>query len=160
MAYDTKCLKMFKWLEKLANHEAAYCKDHVKQVTDICMFCGSLYATNEVILAKVDYDSFRKMSDYTWSRVTDYVDEKGYLLLFPRIEERRAFKNDRIFDDMFLKQCNPCYVGFDPRVIKDALKPFEIYKLKPAIATGRDRLMFSAHDKEVSIKVLVMGMKR
>ena len=160
MAYDTKRLKMFKWLQSLADHDAAYCKNCFKNITDICVFCGSLYATNEIVLAKVDYPEFEHLSDWEWGYVSKYVDDDGYLLEVPEvIKHSRVFKNDRIFDDMFLNKSTSSYVNFNPKVIHDALKPFEIYCLKPSVTTGREKMQFSAHDKEVSIRVLMMGMR-
>lgn len=55
MAYDTKRLKAFKWLEGLATNKARYSKDAWNQIPDILTIYGRVYATNGIILASVEY---------------------------------------------------------------------------------------------------------
>ena len=164
MAYDAKRLQTFKWLEKLSHNEAPYLKkikDFINPIQDICVYCGSIYATNDIILAKINYPEFEHLSDWEWSKVVAYTDDDNMLLEFPKLALRnKQFLNDRIFDDAFPGSWNnACYTCFDPRVMKDALKPFEINRINPELTTERDRVMFSGHNKDVSMRVLMMGVR-
>lgn len=162
MAYDTKRLQTFKWLEKIAAGKAGYCKGVYNSIHDICVFCGSIYATNGILLVKLDYPEFEHLSDYTWSKVTRFCDDYsglGLLLEVPEIEERQPFKDDRIFDKMFINVNEPTHCTFNPRVIEDALKVFKINGSNVTVSTSRNMMEFSGHTKDISIRCLIMGMR-
>ena len=88
MAFDNKRLQTFKWLERTCQNSAQYSKRVYNSFHDILVFCGSLYATNGIILAKVDYPEFEHLSDGEWSRILRYVDDDGLLLETPETSLR------------------------------------------------------------------------
>lgn len=160
MSYDTKRLKLFKWLEDLALGRAVYAKGAIG-LDGIHVFSGNIYASNGIILAKVNYPEFEHMSDDIWSTVEGYTDSKGYLLHTPIVVEKsKQPKNNRWLDDMFLNSVYPEEFPFNPRVMEDALKPFKIYGINPILAVGNGKLELLGHNREVSIKILMMGIRK
>lgn len=162
MAFDDKRLKMMKWLEHIAKDNVSYAKGCYRSFTDILTIYGRLYATNGIILAEIQYPEFEHISDNDFFMyVTRYKDDDGYLLEYPELAEYERKLRPRIFVDMFPDaHFYDSGFKFDTKVIKDALKPFEIYKLSPSMCIDGDRCMLSAHDKDVSMRVLLMGVKR
>ena len=160
MSYDTKRLKMFKWLEDLALSRAVYAKG-VTGLDGIHVFSGNIYASNGIVLAKVNYPEFEDLSEDVWSTVECYADSKGYLLFEPLVVEKaKQPKNNRWLDEMFLNSVYPEEFPFNPRVMKDALKPFEIHGINPILAVGNGKAELAGHNREVSIRVLMMGVRR
>ena len=150
MAYDSRQLKTFKWLESIAK----------ESTFPIMVYCGSLYATDRYILAKVDYPEFFHLSDWEWSRVTDYFDDDGFLLEEPKIEPMpRQFTNNRIFDDMFIDKLSIFDCRFNPKFMRKALKVFEINRINPNLYTSGEKVELAGHNNDVSIKVMFMGMR-
>lgn len=161
MAYNEKRLRMFKWLEHIAMHQASYCKGFgYRRFADVLTIYGRFYATNGIILAEISYPEFDHVSDYGWMKVISYTDEKGYLAKTPQLAEYDGVMRDSIFADQFIKVCEDYENGFsfNPKVLKDALKPFEIYGINPVMYVSGGKCELSGHDKEVSIRVLFMGV--
>lgn len=152
MAFDSKRLRTFKWLESI-------CSKKKENLSKIFVYCGSLYATDEIILAKINYPEFEHVSDYEWSHVSKYADDDGKLLPAFETADCRQFTNDRIFDDMFIKELHRPEVGFDPKYMRLALKPFEINKIIPSIAFNEYKFELTGHNRDVSIRVLFMGTR-
>lgn len=150
MAYDSRQLKTFKWLESIAK-ESTY---------PIMVYCGSIYATDRYMLARVNYPEFYHLSDWEWSRVSRYFDDEGYLLREPEIEPMaRQFTNNRIFDDMFINKLSLFDCKFDPKYMRKALKVFEINRINPNLYTTGEKVELAGHNNDVSIKVMFMGMR-
>ena len=163
MAYDSKRLQMFKWLEKVALQKASYAKGvFTGRINEILTIYGDLYATNGILLAQIDYPEFEHISDFGWMKVARYVDDNGYLLETPELAETERNFRDRMFVDMFIDKWEvSCGFAFDPKVMKDALKPFEIYGITPNICIYSEyrKCELTGHNKDVSIRVLFMGVK-
>jgi len=150
MAYDTRQLKTFKWLESIAK----------ESTFPIMFYCGSLYATDRYILAKVDYPEFYHFADYEWNRITRYFDDDGYLLKEPEIEPMaRQFTDYRIFDKHFIDKLSLFDSKFDPKYMRKALKVFEINRINPNLCTSAEKIQLTGHNNDVSIKVMFMGMR-
>lgn len=165
MAFDDKRFKMMKWLEHIAKDNVGYAKFCYRSFTDILTIYGRLYATNGIILAEIQYPEFEHISDNDCfmyvTRYSEYKDGAWYLLEYPELAEYERELRPRIFTDMFPdRHFYDEGFAFDTKVMKDALKPFEIYKLSPSMCIDGDRCMLSAHDKDVSMRVLLMGVKR
>lgn len=162
MAFDDKRLKMMKWLEHIAKNNVSYAKGCYRSFNDILTIYGRMYATNGIIIAEIQYPEFEHISDDDrFMYVTRYKDDTGFLLETPELAEYPRELRPRIFTDMFPdRHFYDEGFAFDTKVMKDALKPFEIYKLSPNMCIDGDRCEFSAHDKEVSMRVLFMGVKR
>jgi hypothetical protein len=150
MAFDNRRLRSFKWLEDLANKRGKF---------PIMVYCDSIYATDEIILAKVDYPEFVGLTDYEWCKVVSYIDNDGFLKNMPDLElMERQFRSNSIFNDMFIKKQERFDIRFDPKVFKRALKIFEINKIMPSLSTDNSRIELTGHNNDVSIRVLMMGV--
>lgn len=160
MAYDGKRLKTFKWLEKLAENKAAYSKTCYNSNPHILTCYGRLYATNGIILAEIEYPEFEHISDYGFMRVESYTDDKGYLLETPKLAEPVRNYRDDMFRDMFNQELNHEQpFKADPVVMADVLYPFKVYGIPAYQYLMGDRCMFTGHNKDVSMRVLMMGMR-
>lgn len=163
MAYDDKRLRMFKWLDGIAQQRARYSKGVTNgRLNSIFTIHGNLYATNGVLLAEVEYPEFAHISDDGWKKVVSYCNEQGWHTGYPELAEPDYEFRERIFADQFIgnhvKEPIIEY-KFNPAVMEDALKPFKIYRIVPIMTTDGYRCELSGHDDSVSIRVLFMGMR-
>ena len=165
MAFDDKRLRMMKWLEHIAKGNVSYAKGCYRSFTDILTIYGRLYATNGIVLAEIQYPEFEHISDNDCfmyvTRYSQYKDGAWYLLEYPDLAEYERNLRPRIFTDMFPDK--HFYDGgfkFDTKVMRDALKPFEIYKLSPDMCIDGDKCGLAAHNEDVSMRVLFMGLRR
>lgn len=160
MAYDTKRFKMFKWLEKLAGNTARYSKGAYNSIPHILTCYGRLYATNGIVLAEVSYPEFEHLSDYGFMRVERFCDSSGFLLEVPELAEPIRDYRDRMFSDMFdgpVDAEQP--FKFNSSVMVDALYPFKLYGIPAYQYLMPEKCMLSGHDEDVSLRVLMMGMR-
>lgn len=162
MAFDTKRAKTCKWLEELATKTRAYSKGtrYFSSLNKVFVYCGSMYATDDIILAKVNYPEFEHLSDWEWSQVESFYDENGLLAKTPFLKpSERTFNNDKLFDEMFIRLLYGFESKIDPRVMDYAMKPFKINGLSPNLYTCEDKIELQAHNKDISLKVVMMGVK-
>lgn len=163
MAFDMKRLKMFRYLDDISCHKASYAKHVFNPLKNIYVFCGSIYATNGIVLVKVDYPEFEHLSDDVWSTVDEFCDADGCLLENPIISEcEKQFTNNRIFDEQLTGDYDSASYDIiaDARVIKAGLKPFELYSIAPLIYLYHDRMSLQGHSNDISIRVAIMGKVR
>jgi hypothetical protein len=156
---------MFKWLDGIAQQKARYSKGVFvgSNMRDIIVRFGSVYATNGIILARVDYPEFEHIADDGWKRVEAYFDGKGYLLETPELADTITDMRPDIFNDMFINTVvnEPVMeFKFNPDVMMDALKPFKIHGIQPVFTCDGMKGEFSGHDKDVSIRVCFMGVRK
>ena len=163
MAYDAKRLKMFKWLEGIAQQKARYSKGRTNgMMQSIFTIHGNLYATNGILLAEVEFPEFAHISDDGWRKVVSYCDEQGWHTEYPKLAEPVYEFRERIFADQFIgnRVKEPMIeYKFNPAVMDDALKPFKIYGIAPIMTTDGYRCELSGHNDDVSIRVLFMGLR-
>lgn len=160
MAFDRKRLRTFQWLQDLAHCRNRYA-DKYPKFPYIMVYCGSLYATDQMVLAKVDYPEFYHLSDWEWSKIVRYADDDGMLLETPEIELLdRQFNDNRIFDNMFVKSWLRFDCVVNPLMLKNCLKPFEINKIYPNVCTDETKLELTGHNDDVSIKIVMMGARK
>lgn len=154
MSFDTKRLRTFKWLQSIAD------KGRGNRTSNIIVYCGHLYATDNYMLAQIDYPEFEHLSDWEWSKVTRYFDDEGKLLLMPEIEPlERQFENNDFFDSLFIRECARFDLRINPKFLKNALKPFEINGVLPNVYTDETCIMLAGHNRDISIRVVLMGVK-
>ena len=164
MAFDTKRLKAFKWLEKIATKPQRNVKGlSYNPYQDIYIRFGRLYATNGFILAEVEYPEFAHCGDDAWKSVVTYVDANGtHLETIEYTEtEQTERMRDRLFSDMFpsklhYDQCQP----FNPYLLAECMYLFKLYNINPIISLDDAWIMFSGHNNDVSIRVLTLGFIR
>lgn len=163
MAHDMKKLKTLRWLEKLSSKRIAGLNKLMNPYErNVFARFGRFYATNGYILAYVEYPEHLHDADYEWLAVAHYQDDRQYLL--PKIEYYKPEicdrMRDRVFDDMFIKPVSLHWdssQAFNPALIAECMQPFKINYISPSMAMMGEKLEFAGHNKDVSIKVLVMG---
>lgn len=161
MAYDDKQLKTFKWLQDLASNRHAYAKDFINSAPYIYVYCESIYATDNIILAEVSYNYPNAYTNYEWGKIEQFTDAGGFLLEEPVVTIlERQFNDHRFFSRFFDTECSYPDCVFNPKVVKQALKVFEINKVAPVICSVENGLCFMGHNHDISIRVLAMGMRR
>ena len=163
MAHDAKRGKMFKWLLDTAHNKRKYAKAVYNGINDIYTIYGRLYATNGILLAEIQYPEFEHLSDDGWMVVDEIVGDDGYYLETPRVHQSLRNWDDRYLSKMFLRPDEiqtPVEFLFDASVMKDALKPFEIYGINPCLTIAAYKAELTGHDKEVSIKIMFMGVRK
>ena len=161
MSYDLKRHRMFKWLQKLADAKAAYAKSW-NFVPDIMTRKGFLYATNSYVMARVYYPEFENLGDDDFLVIDEYEEDGKHLELPLLKSPYREFEHD-FFDRHFIgdvTDISACGFDFDARVMKDAIYPFNLYRLYPHIIYTKDKCELTAHDSDIDIKVLFMGIRR
>lgn len=100
-----------------------------------------------------------------WQAIAHYQDDKGYLL--PTVEYYKPEicdrMRDRVFEDMFIKSIALNWDSsqeFNPALIAECMQPFKINGICPSLAMLGERLEFAGHNNDVSIKVLVIGVRK
>lgn len=166
MAHDMKKLKTLKWLEKLSSKRITGLDEPMNPYRqNVFARFGRFYATNGYILADVEYPEHTHDADDEWQAIAHYQDDKGYLLptveyFKPEICDRMR---DRVFEDMFIKSIALDWdssQAFNPALIAECMQPFKINGICPSMAMLGDRLEFAGHNKDVSIKVLMIGVRK
>ena len=160
MTYDTKRLKTFKWLEKLAKNSARYSKGAFNSIPYILTCYGRLYATNGIVLAEVEYPEFKHISDNGFMKVEHYCNENGFLLEFPELVEPERNYRDGMFRDMFNGDIvyEPPF-KVNPAVMTDSLYLFKLYDIPAYQYMMGNMCMLSGHNDEISLQMLLMGMR-
>lgn len=163
MAFDTKQLKTFDWLQKLGTKKVPGLKSAFNPYSDyIFVRFGRFYATNGYILASVEYPEYTHAGDEGWCVIDDYKDGKGHLLspvtfANPQICDKMR---DRIFEDQFIRQWDVHECGqYNPRLIAECMKPFIVNDIAVSPVIGANKVEFSGHNEGVSIRVVMIGMR-
>lgn len=159
MAHDAKRGRVFAWLDTIAKGEARYCKStfHPKS---IFVQYGFLYATNGIVLAEIEFPEFNDMGNDGFMIVKSFTDSNGYYLETPELEKPEVLYPIDYFKRHFITTLDPAaQINFNPRVLKDAMKPFEIYKLHPHMVLSDDKCELTAHNRDVSMRIMMMGVR-
>lgn len=162
MAFDTKQLKTCKALWKIAT---AYDRYYTRsdRLKGIFVRFGRFYATNAFCLVYVEWPEYQHEGDDEWMTLSPhgFLDENNHLKKFELKPMENAFKTNDVFEVAFIQNYNEtdsCPV--DPRLLKLVLDVFEVNGLSPIIYCDGTRYELSAHDKDISVKALVMGKRR
>lgn len=166
MAHDMKKLKTLKWLEKLSSKRITGLREPMNPYRyNVFARFGRFYATNGYILAYVEYPEHIRAGEDEWEAIAHYQDDKGYLL--PEIEYYKPEicdrMRDRIFEDVFIKSIALNWdssQAFNPALIAECMQPFKINGICPSMAMLGERLEFAGHNKDISIKALVIGVRK
>lgn len=162
MTFDKKRQRTFKELVKLTK-TPRYMKSSYNPLGEhVFARFGRFYATNAYILVRVDYPEFEHVADDEWMVLERFEDANGNLLETPElVPAEKQFKRDMFeqffIDDMCAPNQNP---RVDARLFMDALNVFKINGLAPNVFSDGSCYELSAHNKEVSINAVVMGLRR
>lgn len=163
MAFDTKQLKTFDWLQKLGMKKVPGLKSAYNPYESyIFVRFGRFYATNGYILASMEWPEYEHAGDEGWCVIDDYKDGKGRLLSPVTFSNPRicGLMRDREFEDQFIRLWDTQDAGpYNPRLVSECMKPFIINNIMPYIVIGANKLEFTGHDKDVSIRVVMMGLQ-
>lgn len=111
-------------------------------------------------LASVEWDEYQHAGDDEWCVLSCFSDNDGKLIEFEfePCEKQRA--ND-FFEKHFIERVD--YTGdlkVNPKLLASVLKIFEINDLTPIIVRDGVKWELSAHNRDVTIKAVVMGVRK
>ena len=160
MAFDTKQLRTCKELMKLSK-TPKYMKSSMNPMgNNICVRFGQFYVTNSFSLVCVEWDEYQHAGDDEWKVLSRFMDNDGKLIPFEFETAEKQWAND-IFSRMFIEKVDYSNtLQVNAHLLCDVLKVFVINDLKPIIVQDGSRYELSAHDKDVSIRAIVMGLRR
>ena len=156
MTYGKKRQQTFRTLERIANDKISF-NPHYGKV--YCRY-GRFYAANKIILACCEWPELSHCGDDEWNIVERYNDSGGLLLEFPKLRKCDANYHDDLFEKFFRHQYEKdCYrqFAFNPKYMRDAMRLFEINHIFPIYSVHQNEFIFTGHNKDVSIKVLLLG---
>ena len=160
MAFDTKQLKTCKELMKLSK-TPRYIKSSMNPMgNNIYVRFGQFYVTNSFSLVCVEWDEYQHAGDDEWKVLSRFMDNDGKLIPFEFETAEKQRAND-IFSRMFMEKVDfsePLPVN--PHLLRDVLKVFEINGLAPIMAQDDSKWELAAHNDDVSIKAIVIGLRR
>ena len=165
MAYDMKRKKTFDWLVKLATRKPTHLKEAYNPYKGVVFArFGKIYAQNGYILACIEYPEYYHLGDDCWMQLGRYVDDEGkHLDNVEFFTADNAPRNDRMFENMFIKPTSLHYDVcrmFNPHLLAECMQPFKVNFISPTIAQRDAYIEFSAHNKDVSIRVLTIGERK
>ena len=161
MAFDKKRQRTFKELVKLTKIPRYIKSGYNPMGEHVFARFGRFYATNGYMIVCVEYPEFEFIADDEWMMLERFEDENGKLLETPElVPAERQFKSD-MFEQFFIDDmCVPNQnLPVDARLLMDALSVFKINGLAPTVFSDGSRYELSAHNKDVSIKAVVMGLR-
>ena len=161
MAYDKKRLQTFRELERLSNPFRYLKGGYSPYDGAIYARYGRFYATNGFVMACCEWPELSHFGDGEWQEITRYVDDDGLLLAEPEsvsyfVKYYRQLDSNH-FDKFYFVKGSPETFAFNPKLMRDALKIFEINNINPIWSANGTFFMFTGHNSDVSIKVLMMG---
>lgn len=156
MAFDKKQLRTCKQLLTISKPIKGLHSNAIFENTIFVRF-GRFYVTNNYVLASVEWSEYEHAGDDEWCTLSRFEDN-GKLIRFEfeTCEHQRA--ND-FFDKHFMTRVDYTEdLPVNPKIFASALKLFEINDLTPIMVHDGARWELSAHNRDVSIKAIVMGV--
>lgn len=161
MAFDIKQLRTCKELVKLSKVPRYLITSFNPMGEHIYVRFGRFYVTNSYSIVMVEWPEYLHVGDDEWKVLSRFADNEGKLLIpfeFETAERQRA--ND-IFEKMFIECVDYSeQVPINAHLLRDVLKVFEINDIPPVIAHDGTKYELAAHNKDVSIKAVIMGLRR
>ena len=160
MAFNMKQLRTCKELMKLSKIPRYMKSSYNPMGERIYVRFGQFYVTNSYVIVCVEWDEYQHAGDDEWKVLSRFMDNAGKLIPFEFEASEMQRAND-IFSRMFIKKVDYSnQLPVNAHLLRDVLKVFEINDLTPIIVQDGSRYELSAHNNEVSIKALVMGLRR
>lgn len=160
MAFDMKQLRTCKELMKLSKIPRYIKSSYNPMGENIYVRFGRFYVTNGYSLVCVEWDEYQHAGDDEWKVLSRFMDNNGKLIPFEFETAEKQRAND-ILSKLFVEKVDYSnQVPVNARLLRDVLKVFEINDLTPIIVHDDSRYELSAHNKDMSIRALVMGLRR
>ena len=160
MAFDTKQLRTCKELMKLSKTPKYMKSSMTPMGINIYVRFGQFYVTNSFSLVCVEWDEYQHAGDDEWKVLSRFMDNDGKLIPFEFETAEKQRAND-IFSRMFIEKVDYSNtLQVNAHLLCDVLKVFVINDLTPIIVQDGSRYELSAHNKDVSIRAIVMGLRR
>lgn len=160
MAFDKKRQRTFKALIKLTK-TPCYMNGYNSLGEYVFARFGRFYATNGFVLVYVEYPEFEHIADDKWMILKRFEDVNGKLLETPELAPAEKQYRRDMFERFFINDM--CKPNENPPVnahlLMDVLNVFKINGLAPVMYSDGSRYELSAHNKDVSIKAVVMGLR-
>lgn len=164
MAFDSKRLKTFRWMERLSSWNPPKLKEGYNPYRGLILArFGRLYVTNSYILARVDYPEFAHLGDDEWLAIASYETSNGRLHELPTTYTPPVCQKmrDRVFEDFFIAPTAlhyDCCQEFNPVLVAECMKPFQVNDITPTFGFQDYKLQFDGHNEDVSISVVMYGV--
>lgn len=161
MAFDdSKQLRTCKELVKLSK-TPRYMKTSFNPMGEfIYVRFGRFYVTNSFSIVCVEWPEYEHAGDDEWLVLSRFMNNEGKLIPFEFETAERQRAND-IFEKMFIECVDYSeQVPINAHLLRDVLKVFEINDIPPVIAHDGTKYELAAHNKDVSIKAVIMGLRR
>lgn len=159
MAFDSKQLRTCKQLMKLTKPIRGL-KSSASLVDKIFVRFGRFYVTNSYVVVSVNWKEYEHAGDEEWLILSRFMDNDGKLIPF-EFEPCEMQRANDFFERHFLKHVDFSeYLPVNPKLLSSVLKVFEINELTPVMVQDGAKWELSAHNKDVSIKAIVMGIRR
>lgn len=164
MAFNKRQLQTCKQLERLLKVPQGVERSwrfHSGRLKNIFVRFGRFYATNVYSLVGVEWNEYQHVGDDDWQVLKRYADDDGYLIPFEFEPMENPFVNDDIFEKQFINRIEVNEtLEVNPTLLINVLKVFKINDLTPIILHDDSRYELSAHNNDISIRAIVMGMRR
>ena len=164
MAFDTKQLRTCKELMKLSKAPRYIIKSahsHARFAEGkIFVRFGRFYATNSYVLACVQWPEYEHAGDEEWMELSRFMDNDGKLVKFEFEPCEKQCAND-FFDKYFIEKLDYSdNLPVNAHLLRDALMLFQINDIAPILYQDGTRWELSGHNKDISIKAIVMGTRK
>lgn len=158
MAFDKRRQRTFKELERLTK-QPRYMKSSYNPYDGIFVRFGRFYATNGYIMVYCEWPELLHCGKDEWLEVACYDDDEGNHMQIPGfMPVERNLQNDA-FERFYWMQNDFDPFTFNPRLMKDAMKIFEINGINPIWSCNNHQFGFSGHNDDVSINMVMVGCK-
>lgn len=160
MAFDMKQLRTCKELMKLSKIPRYIKSSYNPMGENIYVRFGQFYATNGYTLVSVEWDEYHHAGDEEWETLSRFMDNAGKLVPFEFEPCERQFSND-FFERFFIGKADYSeQLPFNAHLMRDVLNVFQINDITPIMVQDGAKWQLSGHNKDVSIKAIVMGVRK
>lgn len=164
MAFDTKQLRTCEELVKLSK-PPKYMKNIVNSTLYEKIFVrfGRFYVANGFSLVMVEWDEYGiHVGEDDWLILSRFMDNDGKLIKFEFEACERKLAID-IFERQFIQNVADIAndgLAVNPHLLRDVLNVYQINGIDPNMYHDGLRWELSGHNQDVSIKSIVMGVRR
>jgi len=160
MAFDMKQLRTVKHMLKISKTPKGMPSVYNRFEDKIFVRFGCFYTSNGYSLISVNWDEYEHAGDEEWLELTRFMDNAGKLIKFEFKPADVQFNNN-IFEKQFLERVEMSdTLPVNARLLRDVLYIFQINDIAPIMFHDGARWELSGHNRDVSIRAIVMGVRR
>lgn len=160
MAFDMKQLRTVKHMLKISKTPKGMASVYNCFEDKIFVRFGRFYTSNGYSLISINWDEYEHAGDEEWLELTRFADNEGKLIKFEFKPADVQFNNN-IFEKQFLERVEMIdTLPVNPRLLRDVLYIFQLNDIAPIMLHDGARWELSGHNRDVSIRAIVMGVRR